>query len=283
MQVWKQIKIVRTLGRLLLPPNVLFLCLPLEALTQPLFTEVPGIPRSCDPPRVTGWVSVSHAMVALVESNYAAGKAVWTEGPVSLYCRENEEGDHQEMGTWFSQLSLLNFLELQVTPNPSCWSWQNFYWFTRYPPGVCWGDSPLTCIASIPTVWGGLGGMCPHMPLWLLLLFLLCGGEFWHAPSFQITGQSGRGMPRKSVLYLPIVPFTQCSCPSGLEGNLGNSGLCAPVAFHPPGFSDNPRRVSHTDLAPPQASCPCRSFARLLEYCFQASGLKAESKKCLSD
>ena len=116
-----------------------------------------------------------------------------------------------------------------------------------------------------------------------ILLFLLCGGEFWHAPSFQITGQSGRGMPRKSVLYLPIVPFTQCSCPSGLEGNLGNSGLCAPVAFHPPGFSDNPRRVSHTDLAPPQASCPCRSFARLLEYCFQASGLKAESKKCLSD
>lgn len=181
------------------------------------------------------------------------------------------------MGTWFSQLSLLNFLELQVTPNASCWSWQNFYLFTVYPPGVCWGDSPLTRIASIPTVWGGLGGMCPHVPLWLLL-FLLSGGEFWHAASFQITGQSGRGTPRKPVLYLPIVPFTQCSCPFGLEGNLGNSGLCAPMASHPPGFSDNRRWVSHTDLAPPQASCPCRSFGRLLGYCLRLQNWKQRAR-----
>ena len=244
-------------------------------------TEVRGISWSCDP---QGWLTESlsaMAMVALVESSYATWKEVWAEGPVSLHCRENEEGDHQEMRTWFSQLSLLNFLELQVTPNPSCWSWQNFYLFTMCPPSICWGDSPLTCIASIPTVWGGLGGMCPHMPLWLLL-FLLSGGEFWHALSFQIMGQSGRGMPRKPVLYLPIVPLTQRSCPFGLEGNLGNSGFCPPVASHPPGFSDNPRWVSHTDLAPPQASCPCRSFARLLRHCLQASELKAESKKCLS-
>ena len=34
--------------------------------------------------------------------------------------------------------------------------------------------------------------MSPHVPLWLFLLFLLSGGEFWHAPSFQITGQSDR-------------------------------------------------------------------------------------------
>ena len=143
-----------------------------------------------------------------------------------------------------------------------------------YPLCTCRRVSPLTHIPSIPTVWGGLGRVCPYMPLWL---FLLSGGEFWHAPSFQSMGQRSRGLPQKSLLYLPIVLFTQCSCPFGLEGSLGNRVLCAPVASRPLGFSYAPRWVSCADLAPPQASCPCRSYA-WVPGC-QLSGLRTESRE----
>lgn len=143
-----------------------------------------------------------------------------------------------------------------------------------YPLGICKRVSPLTHIPSIPTVRGGLGRVCPYMPLWL---FLLSGGEFWRAPSFQSMGQRSRDMPQKSLLYLPIVLFMQCSCPFGLEGSLGNRVLCAPVASHPPGFSYAPRWVSCADLAPPQAPCLCRSYA-WVPGC-QLSGLRTESRE----
>lgn len=93
------------------------------------------------PPRMAGW-SGQPCHSCYGWKQLCSWERQCEQNPVSLYCRENEEGDHQEMGTWFSQHSLLNFLELQVTPNPSCWSWQNFYRFTRYPPGCLLGDSP---------------------------------------------------------------------------------------------------------------------------------------------
>lgn len=176
MQVWNQIKIEGTLETPL--PIKCPIPLPL-----PWKHSLNICPLKCQEslghvtPRMAGWVSVSHAMVALVESNYAAGKAVWAEGPVSLYCRENEvKVTTRKWGPDFPNIHCWTFLELQVTPNPSCWSWQNFIVFTRhrYPPGVCWGNSS-SHVLPIPTVWGGLGGSGPHMPLWLLLLFLLSG------------------------------------------------------------------------------------------------------------
>ena len=211
------------------------------------------------------------AMVASVGSNYEAWKAVWAEGPGSLYC--------QEMGTWFSQLSLLNFLQLQVTLNPSCWSWHNFI----YLPCILLvfaGENPLShVLPPFPLCEEGWEGWALICPCGYFFSFFFLGENSGMLPPFRSRGR----VTGKPVHYLPIVPFTQCSCPFGLEGNLGNSALCAPMASHPPGFSVNPRWVSHTDLAPPRTSCLCRSFARVLGYCLQASGLKAESKKCLSD
>lgn len=198
MQVWNQIKIVRTLERLLFPSNVLFLCLPLEALTQPLSTEVPGIPWSCDP---QGWLAESHSSHAMVmiwkqlcswEGSVSRTQCLCTAGRMKVTTRK--------WGTWFSQHSLLNFLELQVTPNPSCWSWQNFYRFTRYPPGVCWGRLPSHTYCLHSHCVRRAGRDVPSYAPMATSSFSSFWGEFWHAPSFQITGQSGRSMPRKPVL-----------------------------------------------------------------------------------
>ena len=178
-------------------------------------------------------------------------------------------------------------------PNFHCWTSYSCKWLWILVAGVGITFIYLPCILLVFAGENPLSHVLPPFPLceegwegWALIFpcgyffsFFFLGENSGMLPPFRSRGR----VTGKPVHYLPIVPFTQCSCPFGLEGNLGNSALCAPMASHPSGFSVNPRWVSRTDLAPPRTSCLCRSFARVLGYCLQASGLKAESKKCLSD
>lgn len=193
--------------------------------------------------------------------------AVWAEPSVSVLQGEWRRwppgnGDHS-----FPNIHIWTFWATSNSKSSYFEVGRTFYRFTRYPPGVCW-ETPLSPLCCLPfPLCEGWGGLCYLIcPYGYFFFFFFLGENSGmlllsdHRAEWQEHAKEISSLFANSAIHAMLMSIRP-------RGNLGNSGLCAPVASTHLASQTTLASVPF-DLAPPQASCPCRSFARLLEYCF---------------